>query len=94
MTDEQTVTALAPDSTDKKRVHRRTQYERLLVQLQSKQNVVTKSKQRVEARQAELEDAERELRMSEQECDLVRRMLDLAKEQQSLSLNGSGEPAP
>jgi hypothetical protein len=84
------LTGTEPDqSIDKapppKRVHRRTELERLELRYQSKQNVVETSKVRVKARQAELDVAQRELFVSEQELDLIGRMIDLAKAQQELA---------
>jgi hypothetical protein len=96
MTDTQPMTPLAdtlePDpppvtlaSAPPKRVHRRTQAERLEQQHQSKQNVVDTCKARVQTREAELAAAQRELRVTEQELDLIGRMLELARAQQELS---------
>lgn len=86
MTDEATT------EPEKKRVHRRTQYERLQLQLQSKQNVVDKDKTRVKARLDDLEQAQRELFVSEQELDLIGRMLELAKAQQELAVAVAPQP--
>lgn len=93
MTDTQPMTPLAdtlepepaPDSPPPKRVHRRTQAERLQQQYQSKQNVVDTCKARVQTREAELAAAQRELRVTEQELDLIGRMLELARAQQELA---------
>ena len=74
-----------PDAPPPKRVHRRTQAERLQQQYQSKQNVVDTCKARVQTREAELAAAQRELRVTEQELDLIGRMLELARAQQELS---------
>ena len=95
MTDTQPMTPLAhtlepepepvPDVPPPKRVHRRTQAERLQQQYQSKQNVVDTCKARVQTREAELAAAQRELRVTEQELDLIGRMLELARAQQELA---------
>jgi hypothetical protein len=79
--------AAVPDDAapEKKRVHRRTELERLQLRYQSKQNVVDTCKSRVESREAELAAAQRELRVSEQELDLIGRMIELARAQQELS---------
>jgi hypothetical protein len=84
--DESIAKAKAPDEQPPpKRVHRRTQAERLQQQYQSKQNVVDTCKARVQTREAELAAAQRELRVTEQELDLIGRMLELAKAEQELA---------
>jgi hypothetical protein len=75
-----------PDNAppEKKRA-RRTELERLELRYQSKQNVVETGRARVKAREDDRDLAMRELRVAEQELDLIGRMIELAKAQQELT---------